>query len=86
MSDPNASATSEALSVLSLRHLLQATALLVTRGSLRSADLAKTMRVHFGGSDAAGHWDWRMAYDVMQAAANLALKDATSPTAARQTS
>ncbi|MCX7561555.1 strawberry notch family protein [Sulfitobacter sp. F26204] len=83
MSDPNASATSEALSVLSLRQLLQATALLVTRGSLRSADLAKTMRVHFGGSDAAGHWDWRMAYDVMQAAANLALKDAMSPTPPR---
>ena len=36
---------------------------------LRSSALARIMRECFGGSDAAGAWDWRMAYDMMQAAA-----------------
>ena len=27
------------------------------------------MRDTFGGSDASGAWNWRMAYDMMQAAA-----------------
>ena len=36
---------------------------------LRSSSLARIMRDTFGGSDAGGVWDWRMAYDMMQAAA-----------------
>ena len=36
---------------------------------LRSSALARIMRETFFGSDAGGAWDWRMAYDLMQAAA-----------------
>jgi predicted RNA methylase len=36
---------------------------------LRSSALARIMRETFLGSDAGGAWDWRMAYDLMQAAA-----------------
>ena len=36
---------------------------------LRSSALARIMRETFHGSDAGGGWDWRMAYDLMQAAA-----------------
>ena len=40
---------------------------------LRSSALARIMRETFQGSDAGGAWDWRMAYDLMQAAAVQAL-------------
>ena len=40
---------------------------------LRSSALARIMRETFHGSDASGAWDWRMAYDLMQAAAVQAL-------------
>ena len=40
---------------------------------LRSSALARIMRETFHGSDAGGAWDWRMAYDLMQAAAVQAL-------------
>lgn len=36
---------------------------------LRSSALARIMRETFLGSNAGGAWDWRMAYDLMQAAA-----------------
>ena len=36
---------------------------------LRSSALARIMRETFHGSDAGDAWDWRMAYDLMQAAA-----------------
>ena len=36
---------------------------------LRSSALARIMRETFHGSDAGGAWDWRIAYDMMQAAA-----------------
>ncbi|GLO79872.1 hypothetical protein MACH23_32930 [Sulfitobacter pontiacus] len=36
---------------------------------LRSSALARVMRETFLGSNAGGAWDWRMAYDLMQAAA-----------------
>ncbi|MBM2401056.1 methyltransferase, partial [Sulfitobacter pseudonitzschiae] len=36
---------------------------------LRSSALARIMRETFHGSDAGGAWDWRRAYDLMQAAA-----------------
>lgn len=41
----------------------------LARGPLRSSSLSKIMRDTFGGSDASGAWSWRMAYDMMQAAA-----------------
>lgn len=40
---------------------------------LKSSTLAGIMRETFGGSDASGAWDWRMAYDMMQAAAVMKL-------------
>ncbi|MEM1410323.1 MAG: SAM-dependent methyltransferase, partial [Pseudomonadota bacterium] len=40
---------------------------------LRSSALARIMREAFHGSDAGGAWDWRKAYDMMQAAAVQAL-------------
>ena len=36
---------------------------------LRSSALARIMRETFLGSDSGGAWDWRKAYDLMQAAA-----------------
>jgi hypothetical protein len=36
---------------------------------LRSSALARIMHETLHGSDAGGAWDWRMAYDLMQAAA-----------------
>ncbi|ATG45585.1 methyltransferase [Phaeobacter piscinae] len=36
---------------------------------LRSSALARILQETFLGSDAGGAWDWRMAYDLMQAAA-----------------
>ena len=36
---------------------------------LRSSALARIMRETLHGSDAGGAWDWRIAYDMMQAAA-----------------
>lgn len=41
----------------------------IDRQSLRRSTLARAMREAFGGLDASGAWDWRKAYDVMQAAA-----------------
>ena len=38
---------------------------------LRTSSLARIMREAFGGSDASGAWSWRMAYDMMQAAAAM---------------
>jgi len=57
-------------------HLKTALALIaveITREPLRSSSLSKIMRDTFGGSDASGVWNWRMAYDMMQAAAVQAL-------------
>ena len=48
---------------------------------LRSSSLARIMRETFGGSDAGGAWDWRMAYDMMQAAAVMQLVRGTGPDA-----
>lgn len=44
---------------------------------LRSSSLARLMRETFGGSDAAGAWSWRMAYDAMQAAAVMQVVQGT---------
>ena len=37
--------------------------------ALNVADVRRVMSLDFGGTDAAGAWDWRMGFDVMQAAA-----------------
>ena len=47
--------------------------------SLKPADLAHGMRDVFGGTDAAGAWSWRMAYDVMQAAGITAMRAHARP-------
>ena len=44
---------------------------------LRSSSLARIMRECFDGSDAAGAWDRRMAYDMMQAAAVMQVVKST---------
>lgn len=36
---------------------------------LRTSSLARIMRKTFDGSGASGAWSWRMAYDLIQAAA-----------------
>ncbi len=46
---------------------------------LRSSALARIMRKTFHGSDAGGAWDWRMAYDLMQAAAVQVLLRGADP-------
>jgi len=48
---------------------------LIQTSRVRSGDLAREMRNVFGGSDASGAWNWRMAYDVMQASAIMAARD-----------
>ena len=52
-----------------LRQALPLIGSALAEGPLRSSSLARLMRETFGGSDAAGAWSWRMAYDAMQAAA-----------------
>ena len=52
--------------------LLQALSLIgseLEKQPLKNSSLARIMRETFGGSDAGGAWSWRMAYDLMQAAA-----------------
>ncbi|WP_143747419.1 strawberry notch-like NTP hydrolase domain-containing protein, partial [Marinibacterium profundimaris] len=48
---------------------------------LRSSSLARVMRETFDGSDASGAWSWRMAYDVMQAAAVMQVLQGSDPDA-----
>ncbi|MBD1204102.1 MAG: strawberry notch family protein [Rhodobacteraceae bacterium] len=43
---------------------------------LAAAKISEIMSESFGGSDAAGAWDWRQAYDLMQAAAIDVLAEA----------
>ena len=52
-----------------LREALSQIAREIQDQPLRSSSLARIMRETFGGGDSGGAWDWRMAYDVMQAAA-----------------
>lgn len=40
----------------------------IAKGSLTSRNLAEAMSMQFGGSDASGAWNWRMAYDLMEGA------------------
>ncbi len=52
-----------------LQHALSEIGTELERQPLRSSTLARIMREAFGGSDAGGAWSWRLAYDMMQAAA-----------------
>ena len=46
-----------------------AMAVAIRTEGLAAARMSEIMSESFGGSDAAGAWDWRQAYDLMQAAA-----------------
>ena len=68
------SAPTNVVSNADLQTLINLVADEVLTGSLKPADLAQAMRAVFGGTDASGAWSWRMAYDVMQAAAIVAMR------------
>ncbi len=56
-----------------LKSALSLIAAEITRDPLRSSFVSRIMRDTFGGSDASGAWNWRMAYDMMQAAAVITI-------------
>lgn len=56
-----------------LKTTLNKVAAHILRQDFKPALLAGEMTLLFGGTDASGAWTWRMAYDVMQAAAIFAL-------------
>ncbi len=43
--------------------------------SVSSRDVARIMTMAFGGTDAAGAWDWKQASDCLEAAQMLALQN-----------
>lgn len=69
MAHPNPKHSDQSRSNAQLKSALSLIAAEIARGPLRSSSLSKIMRDTFGGSDASGAWNWRMAYDMMQAAA-----------------
>jgi len=69
MAQPNPKHPNLTPSNAQLKSALSLIAAEIARGPLRSSSLSKIMRDTFGGSDASGIWNWRMAYDMMQAAA-----------------
>ena len=69
MTKPNPANTALSISAANLASALAQ----IDLQPLRSSALARIMRETFHGSDASGAWDWRMAYDLMQAAAVQAL-------------
>ena len=73
MAHPNQKHPNHAPSNAQLKSALSLFAAEIARGPLRSSSLSKIMRDTFGGSDASGAWSWRMAYDMMQAAAVQAI-------------
>ncbi len=46
----------------------QLLSLLQNDSSITSKQLSKVMSDEFGGTDAVGKWDWRLAYDYLEAA------------------
>lgn len=48
----------------------------IAAGKLSTAAVSEVMTTAFGGTDASGAWDWRVAYDVMQSASVLVACDA----------
>jgi len=73
MAHPNPKHPDQTPSNAQLKTALALIAAEITREPLRSSTLSKIMRDTFGGTDASGAWNWRMAYDMMQAAAVQAL-------------
>ena len=73
MAHPNQKHSNQSPSNGQLKTALLLIAAEIARDPLRSSFLSKIMRETFGGSDASGAWNWRMAYDMMQAAAVQAL-------------
>ena len=69
MTKPNPANTALSISAANLASALAHIGAEVDLQPLRSSALARIMRETFHGSDAGGAWDWRMAYDLMQAAA-----------------
>ena len=69
MAHPNQKHSNLTPSNAQLKSALSLIAAEIARGPLRSSSLSKIMRNTFGGSDVSGAWSWRMAYDMMQAAA-----------------
>ena len=69
MAHPNQKHSNQSHLNAQLKSALSLIAAEIARGPLRSSSLSKIMRDTFGGSDASGAWNWRMAYDMMQAAA-----------------
>ncbi len=73
MAHPNQKYSNQIPSNTQLKTALSLIAAEFARDPLRSSTLSKIMREAFGESDASGAWNWRMAYDMMQAAAVQAL-------------
>jgi len=73
MAHLNPQHTNQTSSNAELKTALSLIAAEIARSPLRSSILSKIMRDLFGGSDASGAWNWRMAYDMMQAAAVITL-------------
>jgi hypothetical protein len=69
MAHPNAKHSNQTPSNAQLKTALSLIAAEIARGPLRSSALSKIMHDTFGGSDASGAWNWRMAFDMMQTAA-----------------
>lgn len=69
MSKPRTANPALAISEADLASALAQIGTEVDDQPLRSSALARIMRETFHGSDAGGAWDWRIAYDMMQAAA-----------------
>ena len=71
MSKPRTANPALAISEADLASALALIGTEIHHQPLRSSALARVMRETFHGSDAGGAWDWRMAYDLMQAAQAL---------------
>ncbi len=69
MSKPRTANPALAISEADLASALALIGTEIDHQPLRSSALARIMRETLHGSDAGGAWDWRMAYDLMQAAA-----------------
>ena len=69
MTKPKPANSAHSVSAADLASALEQIGTEVEHQPLRSSALARIMRESFHGSDAGGAWDWRMAYDLMQAAA-----------------
>jgi len=74
MTTLTATPTRPPLSVSQVRTAIDAIRGIAFHGMLTTDDLTRVMSEAFGATSATGAWNWRMAYDVMQAAALAALK------------